>query len=337
MSVVVLDFGSQYTQLIVRRLRELCVLSVVLPGTADVDRIRKEAPQAVVLSGSPHSATAADAPRPDDRLYDLGLPMLGICYGFHLLVERHGGHVIPTTRREYGRAELATTSGALFEGVSAAACVWMSHADSVESLPAGWRATSSSTENSIVAAESADGRLVGIQFHPEVSHTPIGTAVLERFLDRAAVKRDWTPEGMLDRVLRETIEQVDGERVLLAVSGGVDSSTLALLLARCGVDHVGVFVDHGFLRFGERETVAAALRAVGVNLQVVDAQERFFGALCQIVDPEEKRRAIGREFVAVFEEIAGRERPFRFLAHRHPNPPPLTSRPFVVIYTTLYI
>jgi len=313
-SVVVLDFGSQYTQLIVRRLRELHVLSVVLPGTADVDRILKEAPQAVVLSGSPHSATATDAPRPDDRLYDLGLPMLGICYGFHLLVERFGGHVIPTTRREYGRAELSTTAGALFEDLPAGAHVWMSHADSVESLPGGWRVTSSSSENPIVAAESADGRLVGVQFHPEVSHTPIGTAVLERFLDRAAVARDWTPEGMLDRISRETIEQVDGERVLLAVSGGVDSSTLALLLARCGIEHLGVFVDHGLLRSGERETVAASLRDVGVNLQVVDAQERFFAALRGIVDPEEKRRAIGREFVAVFEEVAQREGPFRLLA-----------------------
>ncbi len=314
MSVVVLDFGSQTTRLIVRRLRELNAFSVVLPGTSSVERIRREEPSAVVLSGGPRSARDAAGPRPDEALYDLDLPILGICYGFHLLVERFGGRVAPTSTHEYGRASLTEVGGPFFEDVEPGAQVWMSHADSVERLPDGWEALGATAENRIVAAASPDGRFVGVQFHPEVSHTPDGSRLLARFLDVAGVPRDWTPAAALDRLVEEIEAQVGDGRVLLAVSGGVDSSTLALLLARTGVEHLGVFVDPGLLRAGERDEVATALRSFGVNLQVEDARDRFLAALRGIEDPEAKRRAIGREFVAVFEETARRHGPFRFLA-----------------------
>ena len=314
MSVLVLDFGSQYTQLIVRRLRELNVLSVVLPGTAPIERIRATGPEAIILSGSPYSTSTENAPRPDTLLYDLGLPILGICYGFHLLAQQFGGRVAPTSSHEYGRASLANVDGPLFEGVGPEAQVWMSHADSVEALPDGWAVVASSLENPIAAASSPDGRLVGLQFHPEVSHTPIGSDLLARFLDRAGVPRDWTPAATLDRLAAETAERVKGERVLLAVSGGVDSSTLALLLARIGADHLGVFVDHGLLRAGEREEVATTLLELGVNLRVEDAAAPFFSALRGVDDPEVKRMIIGREFVNVFENAAREHGPFRFLA-----------------------
>ena len=314
MSVVVLDFGSQYTRLIARRLRESNVFSVVLPGTASVDRIRAADPAALVFSGSPQSACRPDATRPDERVYDLGLPILGICYGFHLLVQRFGGRVAATTTHEYGRANLVRLDGPLLDGIEPGANVWMSHADSVERLPEDWTSIASSDANPNAAATSADGRHVGVQFHPEVAHTPIGTQFLERFLDRAGVRRDWTPDAIRDRITTETVDRVGGDRVLLAVSGGVDSSALALLLARAGIDHLAVFVDHGLLREGERDEVEHALGGLGVCLHVVDAKDRFLAALRGVDDPEAKRRTIGREFIRVFEEVAASRGPFRFLA-----------------------
>jgi GMP synthase (glutamine-hydrolysing) len=314
MSVVVLDFGSQYSQLIVRRLRESNAFSVVLPGTASIDRVVAEEPSAIVLSGGPRCACDPDAPHPDERLYDLDLPILGICYGFHLLVERFGGRVVGTRTREYGRARLATVADPLSRWIVPESQVWMSHADSVERLPEGWTVVAATDENPIAGGASPDGRIVGVQFHPEVSHTPGGVRVLAGFLDSVGVRRDWTPSAILDRLATETSERVGEGRVLLAVSGGVDSSTLALLLARIGADHLGVFVDHGLLRAGERDEVAGAMASLGVNLRVEDATTRFLAALRGIEDPEAKRRTIGREFVRVFEDAAHAEGPFRFLA-----------------------
>ena len=314
MSVLVLDFGSQYTRLIVRRLRELDALSVVLPGDVSIDRIREAAPEAIILSGSPHSMSDSGSIRPASELFDLDLPMFGICYGFHLLVGHHGGSVQPSSVHEYGRTVLSEARGSLFEGIGAGSQVWMSHADSVEALPPEWNPLAASHENPYVAAESPGGRLVGLQFHPEVTHTPIGPQLLERFLDRAGVTRDWTSEALVDRLLAETIDRVGAARVLLGISGGVDSSALALLLTRAGVPHLGVFVDHGLLRAGEREQVSEALQDAGVCLHVVDARERFLGALHGVADPEEKRRIIGREFIGVFQDVAQSQGPFRFLA-----------------------
>ncbi len=316
MSVVILDFGSQYTRLIARRIRELHAYSVILPGKATVEEISKHDPQAVILSGGPASVFQPDAPQPDEGLFDLGLPILGICYGMQYLVLHFGGHVIPTGTREYGRAHLVQCDGPLFSGLDGGDLqVWMSHSDAVTDLPLGWRATARTVDNPIAAVESPDKRMFGVQFHPEVIHTPQGRTILANFLAIAGVPLDWTPENTLKQLIKEVRKQVtDGDRVLLAASGGVDSSTLALLLTRAGVDHTAVFVDHGLLRMGEREEVEKALRPLGVNLVSVDAANRFLHALAGVSDPEEKRRIIGREFITVFREKALELGPFRFLA-----------------------
>jgi len=314
-SVVVLDFGSQYTQLIVRRLRELRAFSVLLPGTTSIERIRAAEPEAIVLSGSPHSLTGEGAPRPDPGVYTLGLPVLGLCYGFHLLVDHFGGRLSPTTTHEYGRASLhAEPDSALFRDVESSTDVWMSHADSVVALPAGWTVAATTEENAFAAAKSADGLFVGLQFHPEVSHTPSGLEILEQFLDLAGVERDWTSAEVLQSLASRVKAQVGSGRVLLGLSGGVDSSALALLLAQAGIDHLAVFVDHGLLRAGEREEVENALARLGVHLHTEVAADRFFERLRGVCDPEEKRLAIGAEFVKTFERVAEAQGPFQFLA-----------------------
>lgn len=312
--VLVLDFGSQYTRLIARRLRELRAFSLILPGDAPLEEVLRHNPKALILSGGPRSVFEPDAPRPDPRIFSLGLPILGICYGMQLLAQELGGRVERSGRAEYGKALLTRHEGSLFRGLEGEVQVWMSHADAVTELPPGWRVSASTEENPVAAMEAEDGKAFGVQFHPEVAHTPKGIQILENFLEIAQVPRDWTPEHILESLLKEVRDRVGKDRVLLAVSGGVDSSTLALLLARAGVDHLAVFVDHGLLRLGEREEVEGALKALGVNLRVVDAKERFLKALKGVEDPEEKRKIIGREFVAVFSEVAQKEGPFRFLA-----------------------
>ncbi|WP_026328926.1 glutamine-hydrolyzing GMP synthase [Thermus scotoductus] len=312
--VLVLDFGSQYTRLIARRLRELRVFSLILPGRASLEEILKHKPQALILSGGPNSVFDPDAPRPDPRVFTLGLPTLGICYGMQLLAQELGGRVERSGRAEYGKALLTRHEGSLFRGLEGEVQVWMSHADAVTELPPGWRVVAETEENPVAAMEAEDGKAFGVQFHPEVAHTPKGMQILENFLEIAGVKRDWTPEHVLESLVKEVRERVGEDRVLLAVSGGVDSSTLALLLAKARVNHLAVFVDHGLLRLGEREEVEGALKALGVNLRVVDARERFLKALKGVEDPEEKRRIIGREFVEVFSLVAREAGPFRFLA-----------------------
>jgi len=314
MGVVILDYGSQYTRLIARRVRELNALSIILPGTAPIARIRKESPEAIILSGGPKSVFDADAPKPDEAIYDLGIPLLGICYGMHLLAAHFGGHVVDTGEHSYGADRLTRADGRLFNGLSAPLRVWMSHSTAVSELPGGWSSIASTAANPNAAVASSDGRVLGVQFHPEVAHTPGGSRMLDSFLDLAAVRRDWTPERNLERIGADVEARVGSDRVLLGVSGGVDSSALALLLARGGIDHLAVFVDHGLLRRGERDEVNEGLRALGVSLVTVDAGERFLSALAGVVEPEEKRKVIGREFIAVFREQAERHGPFRFLA-----------------------
>ncbi|RTG92264.1 glutamine-hydrolyzing GMP synthase, partial [Thermus scotoductus] len=250
----------------------------------------------------------------DPRVFTLGLPTLGICYGMQLLAQELGGKVERAGRAEYGKALLARYQGPLFKGLEGEVQVWMSHQDAVTELPPGWRVVAETEENPVAAMEAPDGKTFAVQFHPEVAHTPKGMQILENFLEIAGVKRDWTPEHVLESLVKEVRERVGEDRVLLAVSGGVDSSTLALLLAKARVNHLAVFVDHGLLRLGEREEVEGALKALGVNLRVVDARERFLKALKGVEDPEEKRRIIGREFVEVFSLVAREAGPFRFLA-----------------------
>ncbi len=314
MAVVILDFGSQYTHLIARRFRELRAYSVVLPGNAPLAKVRAQEPEALVLSGGPSSVFDPGAIRPAEGVLELDLPVLGICYGMQYLAQRYGGRVERSGRAEYGKAVLTAYEGPLFAGLSGEVQVWMSHADAVTELPPGWRTVARTEDNPVAAIQDEAGRHLGVQFHPEVVHTPKGMEMLENFLRLAGVRRGWTPDHALDAALAEVRAKTAGERVLLAVSGGVDSSTLALLLARAGVDHAAVFVDHGLLRLGEREEVERALSAAGVNLVTVDARERFLAALAGVSDPEAKRKIIGREFIEVFKQKAAELGPFRFLA-----------------------
>lgn len=318
MSVVILDFGSQYTRLIARRIRELRAFSVILPGTASLERILEHKPQAVILSGGPNSVFDPSSPRPAEGLLEQDIPVLGICYGMQSMAQTLGGKVERAGRREYGKAILTRHQGLLFAGLEGELQMWMSHSDAVTALPEGWSIIAETEENPVAGIAAPDGQTFGVQFHPEVVHSPKGMQVLENFLSLAKVRRDWTPEHTLETLIADIRAKVGNDRVMLAVSGGVDSSTLALLLSRAIGDKLtAVFVDHGMLRLGEREEVERALRPLGdENLRVVDASEPFLSALSGVADPEQKRKIVGREFIGVFEREARAlsEQGYRWLA-----------------------
>jgi len=306
-SVVVIDYGSQYTRLITRRLRELHVYSVIESPDVTPARLHAHDARAVVLSGGPQSVYADGAPPLPPGLLDTGLPVLAICYGMQLLARALGGEVAPSPVREYGKAVLTKREGALLAGIEGEFVAWMSHGDSVATVPAGFSITAATGDTPVAAMEDRQRRLYGLQFHPEVRHTPKGLALLERFLNEAGMPRDWTSEHIIDQAVANVRERVGDERVLLGISGGVDSSTLGMLLHRAiGKRLVAVFVDTGLLRLGEAEEVELALRGLGMDLVVVDASERFLEALAGISDPEAKRKAIGKSFIDVFAREARR-------------------------------
>ena len=318
-TVVVLDYGSQYTRLIARRLRELNVYSVLLPASSSLSDLLEHAPQAVVLSGGPTSVYDEGAPQLPEGLLESGLPLLAICYGMQLVARAAGGKVEPSAVREYGKASLTHYQGELFAGVAGEFVAWMSHGDSVVAAPPGFRVSAATADTPVAAMEDPERRIYALQFHPEVRHTPKGMQVLENFLEQSGVEGDWTTQAIGEQLMDEVRAVVGGERVLLGISGGVDSSTLGLLLSRAlGEQLHAVFVDHGLLRLGEAEEVEQALRHLGVNLQVVEASGRFLAALAGVVDPEEKRKIIGREFIEVFyreaEALQAELGPIRFLA-----------------------
>ena len=315
MSVVILDFGSQYTRLIARRFRELGAYSVILPGNAPLERIARENPLGIVLSGGPSSVYDDQAPRPAPGVLDLDVPVLGICYGMQFLAQQAGGDVKRAGRREYGKADLTKYGGGLFAGIAGEFVAWMSHSDSVTRLPEGYEVVAETDDTPVTAIENAAARRYGVQFHPEVVHTPKGTQLLLNFLKICAAPLDWTAEHIVEELVAGVHQQVGDGKVLLGISGGVDSSTLALLLARAVGDKLtAVFIDHGLLRLGEREQVEAALTPLGVHLVTVDAREQFLGALAGVSDPEQKRKIIGREFIRAFEHEAREYGPFDFLA-----------------------
>jgi GMP synthase (glutamine-hydrolysing) len=302
--LVVLDYGSQYTRLIARRLRELNVYSVILPSATTLEDLQEHQPAGVILSGGPSSVYDESAPQLPAGLMESGLPILAICYGMQLVAQQ-GGEVKPGTVREYGKSLLENYQGELFDTVEGDFIAWMSHGDSVAKPPQGFTVTAATSDTPIAAMENTQRKIYCIQFHPEVHHTPKGVTVLENFIAQTGLKRDWTSENILEQLTREAKEKIGGEKVLLAISGGVDSSTLGLLLNRAiGKQLFAVFVDHGLLRLGEAEEVEKALRGLGVNLTVVNAEERFLSALKGVSDPEEKRKIIGREFIEVFNREA---------------------------------
>jgi GMP synthase (glutamine-hydrolysing) len=316
--VLILDFGSQYTQLIARRVRELGVYSEIVPGTATLAEIRAKRPAALVLSGSPASGYRSRAPLPDPGIYDLGLPLLGICYGFQVTMQLGGGRIAKAERAEYGTATFVQDRvSPLFAGVPKRFRAWMSHGDEVQSLAPGWVRVAHTSNCAFAAARHETRPFHLIQFHPEVVHSPYGKQVLANFLFRIArLKGGWSMRRFLERAVKDIRAQVGDGRILCGLSGGVDSSVVATLCHRAIGDRLTcVMVDHGLLRMGEVEEVRRELgEKRGLKLDIVDARERFLAKLDDVTDPERKRKIIGNEFIAVFEEEAKRIGPVDFLA-----------------------
>ncbi len=316
-TVLVLDFGSQYSQLIARRIRELSVYCELVPGNTPVAEIAGRRPRGLVLSGGPSSVYDQDALRPDHGIYELDVPILGICYGMQLLAHDLGGRVSASARREYGLASVVVDQGeGLFAGLPQEMPVWMSHGDVIEQLPDGFRPLAH-TVNSPVAAMAGPGGRVGIQFHPEVAHTPQGMELLRNFLYRTCgCSGSWEPSGFVERAVAEIRQRVGSEPVICALSGGVDSAVAATLVHRAVGDQLTcVFVDNGLLRRGEADRVIGVLtRNTRMRIVRVEAADRFLAALRGVTEPEEKRRVVGREFIRAFEEETRRLGEVRFLA-----------------------
>jgi len=307
-SVLVVDFGAQYAQLIARRVREAHVYSEIVPHTMPVAEMIAKKPAAIVLSGGPSSVYAEGAPIIDPALFEAGIPVFGICYGFQAMAQALGGTVERTGQSEFGSTQLTVEGQSrLFDGLPTEMTVWMSHGDSVTVAPAGFTVTAQSPGARVAAFEDSFRRLAGVQFHPEVLHSENGQRLLEAFLhDIAGCEPSWTTEGVIDTQIAAIRAQVGSKRVLCGLSGGVDSAVAAALVQRAVGDQLTcVFVDHGLLREGEAEQVERDfVAATGVRLVVVDAQERFLTALAGVIDPEQKRKIIGREFIRVFEDAA---------------------------------
>jgi GMP synthase (glutamine-hydrolysing) len=316
--VLVLDFGGQYSQLIARRIRECGVFSELLPHDTDIERIRKRAPRALVLSGGPASVYSEGAPALRSELLELGVPVLGICYGMQLMVHDLGGRVEQAPAGEFGRTQLTLrdAGGKLLEGLPAEQQCWMSHRDTVFEPPPGFAALASSPESPVAACEDPARGLYGIQFHPEVVHTPHGTQILTRFLrDVAGCRERWSPASVISEQVEAIRSQVGDARAICGLSGGVDSATAALLVHRAIGDRLTcVFVDHGLMRKDEGEQVVSAFREQhGIQLVHVEAADRFLDRLAGVEEPEQKRKIIGEEFIRVFEEEAAKVEDARFL------------------------
>jgi GMP synthase (glutamine-hydrolysing) len=310
--VLILDFGSQYTRLIARAIRELEVYCEVAPPSLSAEEIQQRGPKALVLSGGPRSVYESQAPRLDPGIYELGLPILGICYGMQLIVHQLAGRVERSPQKaEYGVAEIEIIEeDPLFAGLNVREPVWMSHGDVITELPPGFRALAYSVgEPRLIAAlRNGSGSIYGVQFHPEVHHTPRGLVMLENWLRRICRLRDrWRPGDLINEKIARLREELAGKRCLIGVSGGVDSSVAAVLVHRAVGDRlIPVFVGTGLLRKGEPERVRGVFEKLGLPLHAVDAKREFFDALKGVTDPEGKRKAIGEAFIRIFEREARR-------------------------------
>jgi len=325
--IVILDFGSQYTQVIARRVRECQVYSEILPHTTNADTLISDSTlKGIILSGGPASVYAPNAPKVDPAIYKLGVPVLGICYGMQLLTRDLGGAVKRSTHREYGKG-LLTTSGSspLFKGLPKRLDVWNSHGDRIVKLPKGFVAIGRTENAPHAVIADAKNKIYGMQFHPEVHHTPKGKAILQNFLiGICGCRPNWTMGSFIESICKQIKEQVGGGRVILGLSGGVDSSVAAALIHRAIGDQLTcIFVDNGLLRHGERESVRRLFgRNFKIRLKIVDGTSRFLTKLRGVTDPEKKRKLIGNEFIRVFEQAAldlqksakGSRHPFKYLA-----------------------
>ena len=316
-TVLVVDFGAQYAQLIARRVRQAGVFSEIVPHTITAAEVAAKGPVGVIFSGGPKSVHVDGAPRIDPAVYDLGTPVLGICYGAQLVAHQLGGEVDHSGRGEYGRTQLDLTAPSVLLGsVTGSRPVWMSHFDSIVRVPDGFVATASTPEAPVAVLESPERRVYGVQFHPEVVHTPGGQEVIEHFLfDVCHARPTWTMASIIETSIDAIRRQVGGERVICALSGGVDSAVAAALVHEAvGPQLTCVYVDTGLMREGESEQVVETFqRAQGIELIHVRAAERFFDRLIGIVDPEEKRKAIGERFIREFETAAQGLEDARFL------------------------
>ncbi|MEM9514139.1 MAG: glutamine-hydrolyzing GMP synthase [Actinomycetota bacterium] len=309
-TVVVVDFGAQYAQLIARRVRELQVHSEIVPHNITAAQLDERGPAAIVLSGGPKSVHVDGAPSLDPAIYELGIPIFGICYGAQLIAQQLGGTVGRGMQGEYGRAEVTRTGPSLLfpDDAPTVHDAWMSHFDGITVAPDGFEVTATTPGAPVAALENDARRIYGVQFHPEVKHSPFGMGVLDRFLhERAAIGREWEMSSVIDEQVDAIRAQVGGERAICALSGGVDSSVAAALVHKAiGAQLTCVYVDTGLMRKGESEQVVETYRRnMGVELIHVDAGDRFFAALDGVTEPEAKRKAIGEQFIRVFEEHTG--------------------------------
>ena len=303
--VLVVDFGAQYAQLIARRVREARVYSEIVPHTFSAEQILAKNPSAIILSGGPSSVYAEGAPSLDPAVFEAGVPVLGICYGFQVMAQTLGGTVGRTGTREYGHTEATVAGGScLFDGAPADQVVWMSHGDAVQAAPAGFAVTAQTSETPVAAFENRERRLFGLQWHPEVKHSEYGQKALENFLyEGAGLEPSWTSSSIIDDEVAKIRAQVGDAQVICALSGGVDSSVAAALVHKAVGDQLTCFfIDHGLLRAGEREQVEQDYAAgMGIRMFTIDESERFLDALAGVSEPEAKRKIIGREFIRSFE------------------------------------
>jgi GMP synthase (glutamine-hydrolysing) len=306
--VVVLDFGGQYNQLIARRVRELSVFCEMVPYDISFDELQAKNPQGIILTGGPASVHVEDAPLCDPRIFSMGIPVLGICYGMQLLAQQLGGTVKPSQLREYGRSRLEIKhQDALFKNIGGPTQVWMSHGDSIENVPAGFQVDASTDNCSIAAFSDANRKIYGVQFHPEVKHTLAGMELLRNFLfEICGLKGDWDLSDFISEMVETIRRQVGDKKVLCGLSGGVDSSVAATLVHKAiGDQLICVYVDNGLMRKGESEQVLDTFgKNMHMNLVFADSGERFLTKLVGVSDPEKKRKIIGEEFIRVFEEEA---------------------------------
>lgn len=326
--MLVVDFGAQYAQLIARRIRESRVYSEVIPHTTAIEEIKARDPLALVLSGGPASVYTEGAPQLDPALFDLDVPVFGICYGFQAMAQALGGTVAHTGTSEYGRTELKVLGGTLHSDLPAVQPVWMSHGDAVTAAPDGFEVVASSAGAAVAAFENRERRLAGVQYHPEVLHTPHGQQVLGRFLHEfAGIGAEWTPANIASALIEQVRAQIgDDGHAICGLSGGVDSAVAAALVQRAIGDRLTcVFVDHGLLRAGERAQVERDfVAATGANLVTVDAADTFLAALSGVSNPEGKRKIIGRQFIRAFESavrdvLDGREVEFLVQGTLYPD------------------
>jgi len=328
--ILVIDFGSQYNQLIARRVREQKVYCRIEPPDLSAAAVREMAPEGIILSGGPASIYEKNSPGLDGEIFSLGIPVLGICYGFQYMAHALGGRVVPSEKREYGFAELRVSRpGVLFAGVAAKTRCWMSHGDSVEEVPSGFLVTAATANTPIAAAEDPERRLFGLQFHPEVAHTPEGGKILSNFLFRVCRCRPtWTMKAFAGEAVEEIRREVGDRRVILGLSGGVDSSVAAVLVHRAVGDRLTcVFVDNGLLREGEARKVRDVfVRHLRMDIRFVRAGRIFLDRLKGVEDPERKRKIIGRTFIEVFEGEARRIRDAAFLCQGTLYPDLIESR-----------